>query len=70
MSSKGSWDIIGWGVIIYAVICALPYILVCGIVLWLVGYFAILFKLLLAGFAVYIWIILSAVIEQRKIDRL
>ncbi len=69
-NSKGPWDIIGWGIIGYVIICALPFILVWVITLWFIGYFAILWKLLLAGFAVFLWIVLSAVEQKQKEDKL
>ena len=68
--NKSPWNIIGWGVILYAIMCALPFVLVWVIALWFVGYFAILWKLLLAGFAVFLWIVLSAIAERQKNDKL
>lgn len=35
--NKGPWDIIGWGIIIAVIFRVLPFVVVGGIVFWLIG---------------------------------
>lgn len=38
-NNKGPWDIIGWGIIAAVILRVIPFVIVGGIVFWLIGGF-------------------------------